>query len=158
MKQEKFVVYLEIGTLRKVLVCSSGLAHKRLAPSNCDDLLFDDVLWVDRAKKDHKDFVDILKNHDIDVVELHQLLTETLDIPEAKEWILDQQITDFEVGYGITDELKEYLRGLPNSKFAEYLIGGLSTEDLPQDFKSSPLQLAHEATGTREYLLPLLPI
>ena len=36
---------LEVGTLRKVLVCSPGLAHERLTPTNRDDLLFDDVLW-----------------------------------------------------------------------------------------------------------------
>jgi arginine deiminase len=42
-------VHSEVGRLRKVLVCAPGLAHSRLTPSNCDDLLFDDVLWVENA-------------------------------------------------------------------------------------------------------------
>lgn len=42
-------VYSEVGTLRKVLVCRPGLAHKRLTPTNSDDLLFDDVMWVENA-------------------------------------------------------------------------------------------------------------
>src|SRR5207247_199612 len=46
----------EVGRLRKVLVCAPGLAHNRLTPSNCDDLLFDDVLCVQRAQRDHFDF------------------------------------------------------------------------------------------------------
>ena len=36
-------VHSEVGRLRKVLVCSPGLAHERLTPTNCDALLFDDV-------------------------------------------------------------------------------------------------------------------
>lgn len=48
-----FGVYSEVGQLRKVMVCSQGRAHQRLTPSNCDTLLFDDVLWVDNAKRNH---------------------------------------------------------------------------------------------------------
>ena len=50
-------VWSEVGRLRRVLVCSPGLAHLRLTPDTCDDLLFDDVIWVDRAKRDHYEFV-----------------------------------------------------------------------------------------------------
>ncbi len=39
-----FGVHSEVGQLRKVMVCAPGRAHQRLTPSNCDDLLFDDVL------------------------------------------------------------------------------------------------------------------
>ena len=28
------------------MVCAPGRAHQRLTPTNCDALLFDDVLWV----------------------------------------------------------------------------------------------------------------
>jgi arginine deiminase len=54
-------VHSEVGKLRKVLVCSPGLAHERLTPTNCDDLLFDDVLWVQNARRDHFDFIDKLR-------------------------------------------------------------------------------------------------
>jgi arginine deiminase len=50
-------VHSEVGRLRKVLVCAPGLAHERLTPANCNELLFDDVMWVDQAKKDHRAFV-----------------------------------------------------------------------------------------------------
>ena len=50
-------VHSEVGKLRTVLVCRPGLAHQRLTPGNRADLLFDDVLWVQEAQKDHYDFV-----------------------------------------------------------------------------------------------------
>ena len=56
-EKTKLGVHSEAGKLRKVMVCSPGLAHQRLTPSNCDELLFDDVLWVNQAKRDHFDFV-----------------------------------------------------------------------------------------------------
>ena len=54
-------VHSEVGVLRKVLVCAPGLAHQRLTPTNCDDLLFDDVLWVHNARRDHAEFVTTMR-------------------------------------------------------------------------------------------------
>src|SRR4051794_34482039 len=71
-------VHSEVGRLHKVLVCRPGLAHRRLTPTNSDSLLFDDVLWVDRAIEDHADFVRDLRALDVEVVELHDLLADTM--------------------------------------------------------------------------------
>src|SRR5215831_2967904 len=91
----------EVGQLRKVLVCAPGLAHERLTPSNCDDLLFDDVLWVQNARRDHFDFISKMRERGVEVVELHNLLAEILAIPQAKAWLLDRKITANEVGLGL---------------------------------------------------------
>ncbi|MGV8546767.1 arginine deiminase, partial [Pseudomonas aeruginosa] len=56
-EKPKLGVHTKAGKLRNVMVCSHGLAHQRLTPSNCDELLFDDVLWVYQAKREHFDFV-----------------------------------------------------------------------------------------------------
>ena len=77
-------VHSEVGRLRKVLVCAPGLAHRRLTPTNSDDLLFDDVMWVENAQRDHADFVNKLRARGVDVVELHELLAQTMAIPEAE--------------------------------------------------------------------------
>src|SRR6478736_9354653 len=105
-------VHSEVGHLRKVLVCAPGLAHNRLTPSNCDDLLFDDVLWVERAQRDHFDFMTKMRDRGVEVVELHNLLTETMAIPEAKAWLLSRKIVPNEVGLGLVDEVRSYLEGL----------------------------------------------
>ncbi|NUT35232.1 MAG: arginine deiminase [Hamadaea sp.] len=150
-------VHSEVGKLRKVLVCSPGLAHRRLTPTNSDDLLFDDVMWVENAQRDHLDFVNKLRGRGIDVVELHDLLAQTMELPEAKSWLLDRKIIPNEVGLGLVDDTRSFLESLDPRKLAEYLIGGLATTDLPDEFRSAYVAMARESTGAREYLMPPLP-
>ncbi|MEU9622477.1 MULTISPECIES: arginine deiminase [unclassified Streptomyces] len=152
-----FGVHSEVGRLHKVLVCSPGLAHRRLTPTNSDDLLFDDVMWVENAQRDHADFVGKLTRRGVEVVELHNLLAETMAIPEARTWLLDRKITANEVGLGLIDDTRAFLESTAPRDLAEYLIGGLSTADLPDEFRSGYVVLAREATGAREYLMPPLP-
>jgi arginine deiminase len=153
----QFGVHSEVGQLRKVMVCAPGLAHQRLTPSNCDALLFDDVLWVEAAKRDHFDFVQKMRDRGIEVVEMHNLLTETVAIPEGRKWILDNQIVPNQVGLVLVDEVRSYLEGLSDRRLAETLIGGLSTYDDPDKFDNEELQLIREGVGVAEYLLPPLP-
>jgi arginine deiminase len=150
-------VHSEVGRLRKVLVCAPGLAHRRLTPTNSDDLLFDDVMWVENAQRDHADFVDKLRQRGVDVVELHDLLTETVALPEARSWLLDRKIVPNEVGVGLVDDTRAFLEGLAPRQLAEYLIGGLATTDLPDEFRPDYVALARESTGVRQYLMPPLP-
>ena len=154
---EAFGVHSEVGQLRKVMVCSPGRGHLRLTPSNCDTLLFDDVLWVDNAKRDHFDFVQKMRDRGVEVVEMHNLLTQTVAIPEAKKWILDNQVVPDLVGLGLVDELRSYLESLAPRDLAETLIGGLSTHDFPDAHGGEMLKLVREAAGMTEYLLPPLP-
>ncbi|MFF9586997.1 arginine deiminase [Streptomyces achromogenes] len=150
-------VHSEVGRLRKVLVCSPGLAHRRLTPTNSGELLFDDVMWVENAQRDHADFVAELTRRGVEVVELHDLLAHTMAIPEAKAWLLDRKIVPNRVGVGLVDATRGYLETLEPRRLAEYLIGGLATSDLPQEHRSGYLALALESTGAREYLMPPLP-
>src|SRR5215510_14722190 len=153
----RYGAHSEVGQLRKVLVCAPGLAHERLTPSNCDDLLFDDVLWVQNAQRDHFDFMTKMRERGVEVVELHNLLTETLNIPGAKAWLLDRKITPNEMGLGLVDSTRAFLEGLESRDLARYLIGGLATADLPEDFRPGYIALAREHTGVHEYLMPPLP-
>ncbi|UNM16523.1 arginine deiminase [Streptomyces formicae] len=150
-------VHSEVGRLRKVLVCAPGLAHRRLTPTNADDLLFDDVMWVENAQRDHADFVDKLRGRGVDVVELHEVLAETMADPAARSWLLDRKITANEVGVGLIDPTRAFLESLDPRPLAECLIGGLASHDLPDEFRPSYLALARESTGIREYLMPPLP-
>ncbi|MGB8940923.1 MAG: arginine deiminase [Streptomyces sp.] len=152
-----FGVHSEVGRLRKVLVCAPGLAHRRLTPTNADDLLFDDVMWVENAQRDHADFVIKLQQRGVEVVELHDLLAQTMAIPEAKSWLLERKITANEVGLGLTDDTRAFLETLEPRQLTEYLIGGLATADLPDEFRSDYVSLVRESTGVREYLMPPLP-
>ncbi|MDN3483582.1 arginine deiminase [Arthrobacter sp. APC 3897] len=150
-------VYSEVGKLRKVLVCAPGLAHERLTPTNREDLLFDDVMWVENAQRDHADFVNKMTSRGVDVVELHDLLGQTMDIPEARTWLLDRKIIANRVGLGLVPGTRAFLDSLTGAELARILIGGLTTSDLPDDYLSGYVGLVRESTGRPEYLLPPLP-
>jgi arginine deiminase len=150
-------VHSEVGTLRKVLVCAPGLAHRRLTPTNCDSLLFDDVMWVQNARRDHFDFMSKMRERGVEVVELHNVLAETMALPDARSWLLDRKIVANEVGLGLVDHTRAFLDSLDDRTLAEYLIGGLSTVDLPDGFRPGYIALARESTGVPEYLMPPLP-
>src|SRR4029079_19559696 len=150
-------VHSEVGRLRKVLVCAPGRAHPRLTPSNNDELLFDDVMWVENAQRDHADFVNKLTQRDVEVVELHALLAEPLQVAGARAWLLDRKIEVNHVGLGLVDGTRAYLESLQPQQLAEFLIAGLATNALPEDFRSGYISLVRESTGAREYLMPPLP-
>ena len=164
-ESKAFGVHSEVGQLRKVMVCAPGRAHQRLTPSNCDALLFDDVLWVENAKRDHFDFMTKMRDRGIEVLEMHNLLEQTVAVPEAKKWIIDNQVVPNQVGLGLIDEIKSYLNGLSNRDLAETLIGGLSTEEFPEKLGGEMLTLIKDAAGVTEFavkrirdeLLPRFP-
>ncbi len=150
-------VHSEVGRLRTVLVCEPGLAHRRLTPSNSADLLFDDVLWVEAAQEDHRAFVAQLRRRDIEVLELHDLLTETLEAPGARDWVLDRTVTPNTTGLTLMDPAREYLESLPLRRVAEHLIGGLAVDDLPPGLRGDHTALAEWSPASRTYVLPPLP-
>ncbi len=150
-------VYSEVGRLRTVLVCRPGLAHRRLTPTNAENLLFDDVLWVENALRDHAAFVDELKVRDVDVLELHDVLAQTMAVPGARDWLLDRKIVPDLVGLELVDATRAYLESLSATALVERLIGGLAVEDLPDDGRSGQFGLAASSPDAREYLMPPLP-
>ena len=59
-------VHSEVGVLHKVMVHRPGLEHTRLTPSNAEDLLFDDVLWVAQAKREHDAFKELMRERGVE--------------------------------------------------------------------------------------------
>ncbi|MNQ76169.1 arginine deiminase [Pseudomonas linyingensis] len=158
MSKIKLGVHSEAGKLHKVMVCSPGLAHLRLTPSNCDELLFDDVIWVSQAKRDHFDFATKMRDRGVDVVEMHNLLTDTVQNKEALKWILDRKLSANQVGVGFGEEMRSWLEGLEARQLAEFLIGGVSAADLQKGLgDSSVLKMLVDFLGNTSFILPPLP-
>ena len=157
MSKQKLGVHSEAGKLHKVMVCSPGLAHLRLTPNNCDELLFDDVIWVNQAKRDHFDFVTKMRDRNIEVVEMHNLLTDVVQNPEALKWILDRKTSANQVGLGLAQELRSWLEGQEPRKLAEYLIGGVSGADLAANGASELGKIFNDFIGESSFILPPLP-
>jgi arginine deiminase len=147
----------EVGRLRRVLVCEPGLAHERLTPSSREGLLFDDVLWVEEAQRDHRAFVDALVAEDVEVLELHAVLAETLAAPGARDWLLDRKVVANEVGPLFVDPVRAHLEGLPDARLAELLIGGMAVDDLPGADRPRYLHPTGPDRRPSDYLMPPLP-
>lgn len=127
----KYGVHSEAGCLRKVLVCRPGLAQQRLTPDNCADLLFDDVMWVSQAKTDHYAFTSLMQERGIEVLELHDLLTDVVALPAGRAWLLACKLAPQHVGLGLARDLHDWMSEMPARELAERLIGGVVRAELP---------------------------
>jgi arginine deiminase len=146
-------LHSEVGRLRKVIVCRPGLAQKRLTPANCHELLFDDVLWVARARNDHDAFTASMKERDIQVLELHDLLATTVALPAAREWLLSRKLGPNFVDEETAEQLRPWLEALSPEKLAEHLIGGVSRAEVSFEAHG----LLGLFSGASDMLLPPLP-
>jgi arginine deiminase len=93
-----FGVYSEVGRLRRVITHRPGLEHTRLTPSNAGELLFDDVIWVARAKSEHDMFCEVMRDRGVEVFLAEQLLAEALGQAGAREWVSGHILSERQVG------------------------------------------------------------
>jgi len=115
------------------MVHRPDLAHERLSPSNCHDLLFDDVIWVRRARQEHDAFVDLMREQGAEVLLLHDLLAETLDDREAREFVLSRRVRPEEVTAVFSRELTAWMTEMPADELATRLTGGVTVAELPPE-------------------------
>jgi len=147
-----FHVDSEVGTLRKVLVHRPGLEHTRLTPSNAAELLFDDVIWVKRAKEEHDAFCEVMRDRGVEVFYAEELLSDVLAITEAREWVLDQVLNERNVGVYLARARHEWGRTASPAEVADFLIGGMTKADMTQG-----AGLTYDASASTDMLLPPLP-
>jgi arginine deiminase len=147
-----FGVPSEVGKLRKVIVHRPGLEHSRLTPSNAEELLFDDVLWVARAKAEHDMFVEAMRERDIEVFLAETLLAEALEKPEAKDWVADHILNERQIGVSAVARAREWLQSADKEQVADFLVGGITKADVEQD-----VGLLWESADPTGMLLPPLP-
>jgi arginine deiminase len=121
----------EVGTLRTVIVHRPDLAHERLSPTNCHDLLFDDVIWVRRARQEHDAFVDLMRERGTEVLLFHELLAETLEQPDAREWVLSRRLRPEEATVMFAADLTAWMTEMPADELAIRLTGGVTVQELP---------------------------
>ena len=119
-----FRVDSEVGRLRKVLVHRPGREHTRLTPANAEELLFDDVIWVKRAKEEHDAFCSVMRDHGVEVYDAETLLAEVLGIPEARDWVLDRVLDERHVGLYLARRRREWAESVTAAEVADFLIGG----------------------------------
>ena len=142
----------EVGRLRTVVLHRPGEEIQRLTPRNNDELLFDGVPWVSRAQEEHDAFADALRDRDIEVLYLRALLTEVLDVPAAREQLLDSALRPQLIGPALAEALRDHLAGLPSPELAGTLMGGIAHEELPVSGG-----LVDRMTRAQEFIIRPLP-
>ncbi len=143
----------EVGTLRRVLLHRPDLELKRLTPANKDELLFDDVLWVKRARQEHDAFADALAERGVEVLYLHELLAETLQDDTIRAALIQRTFEMAMVRPHLSDPAREWLDSLTPDETASWLIGGIAWQDLP----FQPRGLAGRVARPGDFALPPLP-
>ena len=156
----EFGVHSEVGRLRKVMVHRPELSLQRLTPSNHDELLFDDVLWVERAQYEHDQFENVMRERGVEVFLLEQLLAEALEASqEGRRRLIEVAASEYTVGVSLVDEVRQLLTDMKPDSLAAHLIGGLTVDESGLDvdaLRASSLPAA--ALDDRSmFVLPPLP-
>lgn len=146
-------VHSEVGKLRRVLVDRPGAALARLTPSNCHELLFDDVIWVKQARVEHMTFVDAIRYRGAEAVFLRETLAETMRDMEARRWLLDRRVNENTVGVGLADDLRAMLMEADADALSLVLMGGMSRAELTMDTKG----MLAPVLKPEDFILPPLP-
>jgi arginine deiminase len=149
-----FGVDSEVGQLRQAIIHRPGLELSRLTPSNCSELLFDDVLWAAKAREEHDVFAHTLREHGVEVHLFHELLAQTLAIAEARAFVLDRICTAELAGPTLAGPLRKLADDLDPQTLAEMLVGGVTRADL------SPMHvhsLRWQSLDLNDFVLTPLP-
>lgn len=143
----------EITPLKKVMLHRPDISLSRLTPLNCHEFLFDDVLWPERAAKEHDTFSHLLRQEGIEVYLLSDLLAETLKSMEAKHFLLNLILSYHYPNSIIEHHLKEFLFSLTTHELVYFLLGGLTVADL----KNHSMGLSTLTGKPSDFILPPLP-
>lgn len=123
----------EINKLKKVLVHRPGDELLNLTPNALDELLFDDIPDLDKAKEEHDEFAQIFRNEGVEVVYLEDLMAETLkDSKELKEKFLDQYLKEADIDDDLVlSEARKLLESIKDEKeFVLKTMAGLTLNEL----------------------------
>jgi arginine deiminase len=151
-----FHVDSEVGPLRQVILHRPDLELKRLTPDNAADLLFDDVLWVSEAQAEHDAFAAALRERGVVVHYYGELFAQTLEIAEARSYVLGRIFDPRLQGPLAADALREAVEGLGAADLARFLIGGITKREI-RELGPEPKSIAFHSLDPDDFVLPPLP-
>jgi len=111
----------EIGRLQSVLVHLPGPEIDRMIPSMMEELLFDDILYGQRAREEHRRFQQVLGFVAVEILDVEQLLEEVLAQPGGRDAVLE----DLGRSLGWGPDMDYRLRELPAEALARTLVAGV---------------------------------
>ncbi len=145
----------EVGQLKQVILHRPGLELARLTPTNVHSLLFDDVMWADRAREEHDAFAQVLRDRGVTVHYFADLLAEALATPEGLDFVTTRLFNNNTVGPELVAASELLVSQVPPQRLAELCIGGILKQDL--DFPSAHQSLLWDSLSPEDFLLTPLP-
>ncbi len=124
----------EVGTLQTVMLHRPGPELKRLTPRNNDKLLFDGIPWVARAQDEHDAFAQALRDRDVEVLYLTDLLTETLASDAARNHAITTALAGLHLGDTLRTYLAHALRDASPAELTNYLTAGIRNDEVRGGF------------------------
>ncbi len=116
----------EIGRLKSVLVHLPGREIDLMVPPMMEQLLFDDILFGQVAREEHRRFQQLISYVADEVLDLQDLLEEVLEDPETRKSIVRDLGKRLRLGRKLTGWLHEQ----PAGALAETLIAGIPGDTL----------------------------
>lgn len=147
----------EVGRLRSVLVHRPGVELERLTPATMDDLLFDDLPWLARAQDEHDEFAETLRSHGVEVRYLQDVLAQTLEVGEARQFLISELVREHVFGTEAVDAVGQVLETMPAPELAATSIGGMTKAEMLQRLPSEPESLTFAGLDDGDFLLGPLP-
>jgi arginine deiminase len=115
----------EIAQLESVLVHTPGPELEAVTPGNREDFLYDDIIDLEIAQREHRQFVSVLKRF-AQVYQVRDLLAEILAQQEARDFLITKTMDVVPDG-----ELAQQLSTVPVERIVEMLIQGTREESGP---------------------------
>jgi len=124
-------IYSEIGKLKAVLLHRPGVEVENIVPEYLQRLLFDEIVYLDQAQREHNQFAEILRNEGVEVIYLTDLMTDILKDPIVREeFLIEFMVEGKVVTQGLQEAVKELFSTLSSKEFIEKCIAGVRQEDL----------------------------
>ena len=124
-------VYSEIGILKRVLLHCPGEEVENIVPDYLNRLLFDEIVYLEQAKKEHNQFADILRNEGAEVVYLVDLMADILAYPEIREAFIKEFLAEGKVvTEGFQEALSAFFSNYSPKELTKKCIAGVRTEEL----------------------------
>jgi arginine deiminase len=124
------IVSSEIGKLESVLVHRPGIEIGRITPDNKEALLFDDLLWLERAQEEHDSFVALMRGRGIEVLYFEDMLSDVLEMPEVRAGVVADVFSPAQCGPRVASAMADALADAAASTVLDVLVGGLLESEL----------------------------
>lgn len=153
---QTFCVFSEIGELQQVMLHRPGKELDRLTNKNKEDLLFDELIWLDLAQREHDSFAEILRATGTEILYFEDCLATAIENQQVRTEFIRETMALEALDRRITDCMTEFFMSLPAKQLAKHFIEGFNREEA-REICTSSLSLIGRVSYVGEFLIHPIP-